>query len=113
MSKLNEMWAALIAYQPQANAEGYGETWAKMCKEKTATAAANANAAAAADYAAANASSDYAAANAASDYAAANANANVAAAYAAYAGVNYAEAEKWAQRAIDKINKVFVKHNAV
>jgi hypothetical protein len=71
MTKLNEMWAALTAYQPQADAAGHGISWAKMCKEKT--------------YAA------YAAA-----YAAA------AAAYAAYAAV----AEKWAQKAIDSINKV-------
>ena len=43
MSKLEEMWAALAAYQPQADAAGHGATWAKMCKEKTAKAAADAD----------------------------------------------------------------------
>ena len=97
MSKLNEMWVALVAYQPQANAEGYGKTWTKMCEEKTAAAAADASAAA------------YAAAAAAADASASAAYSNAAADYAAVAGVNYAAAENWAQKAIDKINKMFVK----
>ena len=40
MTKLNEMWAALAVYQPQADAAGHGETWARMCSEKTYAAAA-------------------------------------------------------------------------
>jgi hypothetical protein len=39
MSKLEEMWAALTAYQPQADAAGHGESWAAMCKERTVAAA--------------------------------------------------------------------------
>ena len=31
MTKLNEMWAALAAHQPQADAAGHGESWAAMC----------------------------------------------------------------------------------
>ncbi len=27
MTKLDEMWAALAAYQPQADAAGHGESW--------------------------------------------------------------------------------------
>jgi hypothetical protein len=30
---LAEMWAALAEYQPQADADGHGESWAKMCEE--------------------------------------------------------------------------------
>ena len=91
MDKLEEMWAALAAYQPQADAAGHGATWAAMCKERTAAAA---YAAAAAAYAAA----AYAAAAAAyyADYAAA------AVAAAAYA-------EKWARVAIERINKATLK----
>ena len=102
-TKLNEMWAALTAYQPQADAAGHGESWAKMCKEKTYAASDAAASDAAAD--AADAYADYA------DYAYAD-YAYYAAAYAYYAAVVAAyavdavDAEKWAQRAIDKINKV-------
>ena len=46
-SKLEEMWAALTAYQPQADAAGHGDSWAKMCKERTVAAARAATAAAA------------------------------------------------------------------
>ena len=79
MTKVEEMWAALTAYQPQADVAGHGESWAKMCKERTAEAAADA---AAAD-------------------AAAGAFADAAA--AAYV------TEKWAQRAIERINKATLK----
>ena len=51
MIKLDEMWAALAAYQLQADAAGHGESWARMCSEKTAAAASAANAAASAAYA--------------------------------------------------------------
>ncbi len=37
--KVNEMWAALKAYQPTADTDGHGETWALMCSEKTAVSA--------------------------------------------------------------------------
>lgn len=33
--KLNEMWAALATYQPKADADGHGESWALMCSERT------------------------------------------------------------------------------
>jgi hypothetical protein len=36
---LAEMWRELEAYQPMADADGYGEAWAKMCSERTAPAA--------------------------------------------------------------------------
>jgi hypothetical protein len=74
MNKLNEMWTALAAYQPQADAEGHGKTWAAMCKEKTFG--------------------------------------NAWSAYAAYASAAkaaadaYAEADRWAQKVIDGINKL-------
>jgi hypothetical protein len=81
-NNLNEMWAALLAYLPQAMANGHGDSWAKMCSEKTADAAYAASAAAsAAIYAATYAT--YAAAADASDA----------------AGV-------WAQKAIDCIAKI-------
>jgi hypothetical protein len=102
MTKLDEMWAALATYQPKADAAGHGESWAKMCKEKTSAAA---YAAALATYAA-----TYAAANDAAAAAAAYA-ANAAAddAYAtdadAYCAAVTDAADKWAQRAIDLINK--------
>ena len=103
MTKLDEMWAALAAYQPQADAKGHGESWAHMCSEKTIDAA---NAAAADAYAAwaAYAAADAAAGAAA--YAAANAAAYAAAADDAdYASDAAANAEKYAQLAIDRINK--------
>ena len=116
MTKLDEMWVALAAYQPQADAKGHGKSWAKMCSEKTSAAAyaaawtADADAAYAADAVAANAAgyADYAAAWAA--YAAADAAAGAAgaAAWAAdvvAAAAAAAGAEKYAQLAIDRINK--------
>ena len=75
MSKLEEMWVALTAYQPQADADGHGESWAAMCKERTVDAAF-----AAAAYAAAFAAAD-----------------------AAREAAHAAAAEQWAQRAIDKL----------
>ena len=92
---LEEMWAALAAYQPQADAAGHGATWAAMCKERTVAAARAAYAAAyAASYVA------YAAAYAA---AAAAADADAASYAASYV------AEKWARVAIDYINKATLK----
>jgi hypothetical protein len=41
-NKIDEMWAALAAYQPQADAQGHGASWAKMCSERTSDAAADA-----------------------------------------------------------------------
>jgi chorismate mutase len=46
---LAEMWAALEEYQPFANRDGHGESWAKMCRERTEGAALAAASAAAAD----------------------------------------------------------------
>ena len=37
--KLDEMWAALEAYQPKADADGHGASWARMCRLRTADAA--------------------------------------------------------------------------
>lgn len=82
--KLNEMWAALAAYQPQADAAGHGKSWATMCKKKTANAT-------------------YAAADAADAYSA-DAAAHAAAAHAAAA--HAVAAEYWAQIAIERINRV-------
>jgi hypothetical protein len=36
---LAEMWAALAEYQPLADRDGHGESWAKMCSERTEEAA--------------------------------------------------------------------------
>jgi len=36
---LAEMWRELSEYQEQANTNGHGESWAKMCAERTAKAA--------------------------------------------------------------------------
>ena len=36
---LAEMWRDLSEYQPMADADGYGEAWAKMCSERTKQAA--------------------------------------------------------------------------
>ena len=89
MTKLDEMWAALTAYQPQAHAAGHGESWAKMCSEKTYAAARTA----------------YGDAYVAAAYVA------YAAAYAAYAAAYAdADAKKWAQIAIDRINKILANH---
>jgi hypothetical protein len=82
MNKLDEMWAALLAYLPQAIDDGHGDSWAKMCNEKTPDAA----------YAA----SDAAASDA---WAASAAYAADAAAY----GASYAD--HWAQKAIDALQK--------
>lgn len=104
-TKLEQMWDALAAYQPQADAHGHGDTWAAMCSEKTATAAnaaANTAAAAYAVYAAdaadAAAYAVYAEAGAA-DYGT-----------AVYGTATYAEAaayaEMWAKKATARINKL-------
>lgn len=52
---LAEMWRELAEYQPQADKDGHGESWARMCSERTdhsARAAARAAARYAAQYAA-------------------------------------------------------------
>jgi chorismate mutase len=36
---LAEMWRELSEYQPMADADGYGEAWRIMCRERTARAA--------------------------------------------------------------------------
>jgi hypothetical protein len=36
---LAEMWRELSEYQPMADADGYGEAWRIMCRERTAPAA--------------------------------------------------------------------------
>lgn len=36
---LSQMWLELEAYQPQADADGHGESWRVMCRERTAAAA--------------------------------------------------------------------------
>jgi len=36
---LAEMWAALAEYQPQADRDGHGESWRRMCSERTGDAA--------------------------------------------------------------------------
>jgi hypothetical protein len=90
MDKVKEMWEALTAYQQQADAAGHGKSWARMCEERTPAAAYAARSAEAADYA---------------DYAA-----DAAAAYAhAVYFAHYAAAGKWAQRAIERINKATLK----
>jgi hypothetical protein len=40
MTDLNKMWAALEKYQPYADKDGHGETWRRMCSERTEEAAA-------------------------------------------------------------------------
>ena len=37
--KGQEMWATFEAYQPTADADGHGESWRVMCKERTRDAA--------------------------------------------------------------------------
>lgn len=49
MSDLNEMWAALEAYQPIADQKGHGESWKRMTTERTGSAARTAAKAAAWD----------------------------------------------------------------
>ena len=39
MSDPNEMWAALEAYQPYADAAGHGKSWKRMTTERTEAAA--------------------------------------------------------------------------
>ncbi len=39
---LAEMWRELAEYQPQANADGHGESWARMCQARTEEAASEA-----------------------------------------------------------------------
>jgi hypothetical protein len=92
MDKLEGMWVALTAYQPQADAAGHGESWAAMCSSKTAADAADAAMAAMAADAAK-------AADAAT-------NAVYAAYYAAIFATNAANAEKWARHVIEDINRV-------
>jgi hypothetical protein len=36
---LAEMWQELAEYQTQADADGHGKSWRRMCKERTANAA--------------------------------------------------------------------------
>ncbi len=36
---LAEMWRELSEYQPQADADGYGESWRRMCEDRTEEAA--------------------------------------------------------------------------
>jgi hypothetical protein len=36
---LAEMWRELESYQPQADKDGHGESWQRMCEERTANAA--------------------------------------------------------------------------
>jgi len=99
MNKLNEMWAALAAYQPKADAEGHGDTWATMCRGRTSGAARAAWSAADA-YAKATASAEAAVAAKAAGAAADAVYASAKAARAA------ADADRWAQSAIDRINKL-------
>ena len=94
MTQIEAMWAALTAYQPQADAAGHGESWAKMCREKTTTATAY-DAYDAATYAAA----AYAAAATYATYAAATATATTA---------TTDDVKMWAQKAIKEINDVLI-----
>jgi hypothetical protein len=100
MNKLDEMWAALAVYQPKANAEGHGDTWATMCREKTSEAAAYAAYVA---YASAEAADAARAAWSAAAVAYAKATASAETAVAAKAA---GDADWWAQSAIDGINKL-------
>jgi hypothetical protein len=43
---LAEMWRELESYQPQADADGHGESWRRMCEERTPETARAAGAAA-------------------------------------------------------------------
>jgi hypothetical protein len=99
MTKLNKMWEAFAAYQPQASANGHGESWAKMCREKTVDAnPADAYYAKVAANAACDDDAVYAAACAAT-----------AAAFASYDNGD-ADSDKWAQKAIKQINKAMKKN---
>ena len=82
MTDLSAMWDALARYQPFADADGHGESWKRMCEERTIDAAVAAVNAARAK--AAWAEATYAAASAASwAESAAEAEADAAAAAAA------------------------------
>ena len=35
MTEVDEMWAALTAYQPCADKAGHGDSWRKMCEDRT------------------------------------------------------------------------------
>ena len=88
MTKLDEMWGALAKHQEEADDEGHGDTWAEMCRLKTADAAYHA-----ADAAALVSAVVWDAYNSThAAYAAARA---VAASYSV---------ESWAKKAIDRIN---------
>jgi hypothetical protein len=91
MDKVEEMWATLAAYQPQADLAGHGPFWARMCKEKTAVAA------------------DAAAAAIVAEVTAATAALCAAAAAAADADAADADAKKWAQIATERMTRVLVK----
>jgi len=81
MTDLDEMWAALEAHQPIADARGYGLEWREMCRERTPESATAAGAAAG--------DTDWAA------WAAAWA--------AARAAASLVDAEMWAKFAIERI----------
>jgi hypothetical protein len=88
-TKLNEMWAALEAHQPKADADGHGESWRVMREKRTWAAA-------------------WAAYWAAPEGSAA-ARAAVAAAWAAgvvWRPLDAAKADDYAQHAIDAIREV-------
>jgi hypothetical protein len=105
MNKLDEMWVALEAYLPQAIDDGHGDSWAKMCSEKTV---ATAYAAWCAAYDAVDAA-DLARAAAADAAAAAAADARDAADAAARDAAD-ADADYWAKKALDRITKIMGKH---
>ena len=95
--KLDEMWAAFEAYKPKADADGHGESWRVMCRERTQEAAE------AAWYAAPKKSAVRAAAWAAAEAAEAAA---VAAALPKAEAWGAAWADRYAQEAIDAIREV-------
>ena len=110
-TKLDEMWLALAVYQPQADAAGHGESWARMCKEKNRSAVYAVNAAAdAAVYAADAAAAVDAAADAV--YAAADTDAAVYAAYAADAAADADAAAYAAYAAVAAADAVVYAVNA-
>ena len=81
--KIDEMWRAFEAYQPTADADGHGESWRVMCKERTEDAAREAYYAAPTGSAAAEAA--------------------LAASWAEAAWAAAEESDTYAQRAIDAI----------
>ena len=88
MTKVEEMWATLLAYLPQAIANRHGDSWAKMCSEKTTDAAYDA----------------YRAAYSAGDTTAADATGE---AYDACRAAYFAgDATLWAQVAINRIKRI-------